>query len=197
MRRNIHAHAEFHKSDAAWLLNAMHYVCRPPGEDRLIPWYMDLVRYYVRAFNTRFFVLDPWSEFDHVKPTSQSETDYVRDMMKLFRRLVDELQIILLVVTHVPAKYVGGDGTVEAFRIAHAHGSSQFGNKADRGICVVRTRVFDSDRGHLIIRFDKAKIERRMGRKGTVALKYDENNHTITYDASVTNEKAVRDMWKG
>jgi archaellum biogenesis ATPase FlaH len=197
MRRNVQVHASFHKADAAWLLASMHYVCRPPGEDRFIPWYMDLVRYYVRTFNTRFFVLDPWSEFDHVKPANQSETDYVRDMMKLFRRLVDELQIILLVVTHVPAKYVGGDGTVEAFRIAHAHGSSQFGNKADRGICVVRTKAFDPDRGHLIVRFDKAKIERRMGRKGTVALKYDETNHTITYDTAVTNEKAVREMWKG
>jgi hypothetical protein len=197
MRRNVRAHAAHHGSDAKWLLDAIHYVCRPASEDRLIPWYMDLVRFYVRSFNTRFFLLDPWSEFDHVKPASQSETDYVRDMMKLFRRLVDELQIILLVVTHVPAKYVGGDGTVEAFRIAHAHGSSQFGNKADRGICVVRTRAFESERGHLIVRFDKAKIERRMGRKGTVALKYDEDNHTITYDAAVTNEKAVREMWKG
>jgi AAA domain len=197
MRRNVRAHAAYHQCDAKWLLDSMHYVCRPPEEDRFILWYMDLVRYYVRAFNTRFFLLDPWSEFDHVKPKDQSETDYVRDMMKLFRRLVDELQIILLVVTHVPAKYVGGDGKVEPFRIAHAHGSSQFGNKADRGICVVRTRAFDSERGHWIVRFDKAKIERRMGRKGTVALRYDEDHHTITYDTAVTNEKAVREMWKG
>jgi hypothetical protein len=197
MRRNVQAHAERHRCDAKWLLDSIHYVCRPPGEDRLIAWYMDLVRYYVRTFNTRFFLLDPWSEFDHVKPAAQTETDYVRDMMKAFRRLVDELQIILLVVTHVPAKYAAGDGTVEAFRIAHAHGSSQFGNKADRGICVVRTKAFDADRGHLIVRFDKSKIERRMGRKGTVALKYDEAHHTITYDAAVTNEKAVREMWKG
>jgi hypothetical protein len=197
MRRSIQAHAAHHGSDAKWLLDAIHYVCRPASEDRLIPWYMDLVRFYVRAYNTRFFLLDPWSEFDHVKPASQSETDYVRDMMKLFRRLVDELQIILLVVTHVPAKYAAGNGTVEPFRIAHAHGSSQFGNKADRGLCVVRTKSFDSDRGHLLVRFDKVKIERRMGRKGTVALKYDEDNHTITYDATVTNEKAVREMWKG
>ena len=99
MRRNAEAHAHFHKVEPKWLTNALHYVCRPPSEDRLIAWYMDLVRYYVSAFNTRFFVLDPWSEFDHVKPASQSETDYVRDMMKEFRRLVDELQIILLVAT--------------------------------------------------------------------------------------------------
>jgi hypothetical protein len=195
MRRNAEAHARFHKVDPKWLTRSLHYVCRPPSEDRLITWYMDLVRYYVRAFNTRFFVLDPWSEIDHVKDVRQSETDYVRDMMKEFRRLVDELQIILLVATHVPAKYVGGDGSVEAFRIAHAHGSSQFGNKADRGFCVVRTRAFGGD--HMILRFDKTKIERRMGRKGTVALVYDQDNHTLVLDRTVTADERVRNMWKG
>jgi hypothetical protein len=43
------------------------FVRRNASEDRLVPWYMDLVRYHRRRFGTRFFFLDPWNEMDHAK----------------------------------------------------------------------------------------------------------------------------------
>lgn len=192
VKRNI---AAFGKGVGAEdLADLVSFVRRHPDEDRLISWYMDLVEYHKERFGTRFFLLDPWNEMDHQKDIRTSETDYVRDMMKAFRRMVDKLQIILVVATHVPAKVIKGNGEIEPFKIGHAFGSVQFANKADRGICVLRTKKFDKTRGHTIIRLDKSKIERRMGRKGTVAVWLDEQNFWFNYDAHVTSE--IKEVWK-
>lgn len=170
------------------------FVMRSPEEDRLVSWFVDLVSYYRNRYGTRFFVLDPWNEMDHIKDVRQAETDYVRDMMKAFRRLVDRLQIILMICTHVPAKTIRGDGSVEAFKIAQSFGSVQFANKADRGICILRTKKFDDNYGHTIIRLDKSKIERKMGRRSTVGLRFSPERFEYEYDANVTSE--VKDVWK-
>jgi AAA domain len=177
LRRNLALHALAHGDDPADLLSRVHYVRRNPDDDRLIAWYADLVRYHNARYGTRFFVLDPWNEIDHVKDSRQSETDYVRDMMKEFRRLVNKLGIILIVVTHVPAKMIRGNGEIEPFRLAQAFGSVNFANKVDRGICVLRTKSLGGE--HMILRFDKSKIERKMGRKGTTALVFDDEAHTL------------------
>lgn len=193
VRRNMRAFGHAHDLGNEISQKAS-FVRRHPDEDRLIGWYMDLVRYHHDRFGTKFFTLDPWNEMDHQKDSRQSETDYVRDMMKAFRRLVDKLQIILIIATHVPAKMIKGDGSIEPFRLAHAFGSVQFANKADRGVCVVRTKKFDKINGHTILRLDKSKIERKMGVKGTVALRLDINRFCFEYDGQATKE--VQDVWK-
>jgi hypothetical protein len=142
---------------------------------------------------------------DHQKTSAaQSETDYVRDMMKEFRRLVDKLGIILIIATHVPAKLIRGDGSLEPFKIAQAFGSVQFGNKADRGICVIRTKRLPSqeddaepivnEKGYAIIRLDKAKIERKMGKKGTVACRLNADKFLLEYDSYATS--CVEELWR-
>lgn len=170
------------------------YVCRPAEDDRLVSWYIDLVTHHNAKFGTRFFTLDPWNEMDHVKDIRQIETEYIREIMKHLRRLVDKLKVIILIATHVPAKMIRGDGSIEPFRIAHSFGSSQFANKADRGMCVVRTKKFESEIGHLVMHLDKSKIEKRMGIKGTVAARWSEAVGRFDYDAHVTGE--VKDIWK-
>lgn len=181
----------------------VHFVRRPPDADRLISWYMELVERYVETFNTRYFFLDPWNEMDHQKNASQSETDYVRDMMKSFRRLVDKLKVILNIATHVPARLIKGDGSIEPFKIAHSFGSVQFANKADRGICVLRAkritdpddpeRILEHPGGYCIIRLDKSKVERKMGKKGTVVCRLNTDNFSLEYDAEAT--RCLQGVW--
>lgn len=181
-------------NDAPDMVDKIHFVRRRASEERLVAWYMDLVRYHKRRYGTRFFFLDPWNEMDHKRDPRQLETDYVKDIMRLFRDLVDEEQIILIIATHIPGKFIRGDGSIEPFKIGHAFGSSNFGNKADRGICLARTKKFDPRNGHAIIRLDKAKVERKMGRKGTVAARLDADRFSLDYDGNAT--MAVQDIWK-
>lgn len=172
----------------------IHFVRRKAAEERLVPWYMSLVRYHKRRYGTRFFFLDPWNEMDHQRDPRQLETDYVKDIMRQFRDLVDQENIIIIIATHIPGKYIKGDGSIEPFKIGHAFGSSNFGNKADRGICLARTKKMDPNRGHAVIRLDKAKVERKMGRKGTIAAWLDEKEFRLHYDSYATDE--VKGIWK-
>lgn len=180
--------------DYDYLFDKIQYVHREPDAERLISWYIDLVKFHHARFGTKFFTLDPWNELDHRKDIKQLETDYIRDVLKEFRRLVDKLKIIILIATHVPAKMIKGDGSIEPFKIAHAFGSGNFGNKADRGICVVRTKKFEKERGHTIIRLDKAKVERKMGIKGTIAARLSDQFFSFDYDGHATSQ--VQDVWK-
>jgi hypothetical protein len=171
---------------------------RHPDDARLIAWYCELVEHRAKHRGVCFFVFDPFNEHDSTRAPNQSETEYVREMMIKFRKLVHGLGIIMIVVTHVSAKSYDETGKIKPFRIANASGSVQFGNKADRGICILRTETLSesSDWGaseHMVLHFDKAKDEEVMGRKGTVACVFDPKSMTLTEDKGATMK--ARESW--
>jgi hypothetical protein len=173
---------------------------RHPDDARLISWYCELVEHRAKSKRGRvgFFIFDPFNEHDSTRGPGQIESDYVREMMIKLRRLAHGLGIILIVVTHVSAKSYDESGGIKPFRIANAAGSVQFGNKADRGICILRTGTLSeaSDRGapeHMVLHFDKCKDEEVQGRRGTVACVYNSRTMTLTEDAGATAE--ARKSW--
>jgi hypothetical protein len=190
---------------------------RHPDDARLISWYCDLVEHRAKRNGVKFFVFDPFNEHDSTRAPNQTETEYVREMMIKFRKLVHGLGIIMVVVTHVSAKSYDENGGIKPFRLAQASGSVQFGNKADRGICVLRTSklkdsasikvktdVVDERTGeiievevpandHMLIHFDKAKDEEVMGRRGTVVCVFDPLKMSLIKDDGATLE--ARKTW--
>ncbi len=182
----------------------------PAGQDRKISEHLDRMRYQAKRFGTKFFVLDPWNEFDHEKASKQSETEYVREVMKAIRRLADELQIITLITTHIAAEFIGHDGSIKPFRVAHAFGSSQFANKMDRGFCVARTDKW-GPQTHMLVRQDKVKLEdrwggsgdgrrviqERMGMKGTFVFEYSSDTNSLYWDRKISESEDVQKIWRG
>jgi hypothetical protein len=165
---------------------------------RDLEWYLETVRMMHEDYGTNFFVLDPWSEFDHLRYSHENETEYCKRIMKELNKLSIELGVIFNVVTHLPKSKYSEDGSIKPFRVADAMGSVQFGSSASRGICVLRAKVrkhLDDDRDYLVVHFDKIKIERNMGRKGTIALRYHEDRHALEHcpDAS----RIAGEMWSG
>jgi hypothetical protein len=149
-------------------------------------------------YGTNFFVLDPWSEFDHTRHSQENETEYCKRIMKELNKLSIELNAIFCVVTHLPKAKYTEDGGVKPFRVADAMGSVQFGSSAARGICVLRARVMsqhNDERDYLVTHFDKVKIERNMGRKGTLALRYHEDRHALEHCAEAS--RMAKEMWSG
>lgn len=109
-----------------------------------------------------------------------------------------ELRVIFCVVTHIPKAKYAEDGSIKPFRVADAMGSVQFGSTASRGICVLRAQVMkhhNDMRDYLVIHFDKIKNERNMGKKGTLAVRYNMDRHSLEHcpDASAT----AHEMWTG
>jgi hypothetical protein len=82
--------------------------------------------------------------------------------------------------------------------VANAWGSVHFGNKADRGVCMVRTSTLAkaSDfgaRDHMLLHFDKCKDEEVMGSLGTVVCVFDPKTMTLKEDCGATLE--AKEHW--
>jgi hypothetical protein len=176
------------------------WIQRHPDEARLLSWYCDLVEHRAKRHNVGIFVFDPSNEHDSTKDRHQVETDYVRDMMTMFRKLVAELGIILVIVTHVSAKSYDETGKIKPFRVAAASGSVQYGNKADRGICIVRTHSLKAvatlnSEDHMVLHFDKFKVEgpMAMGKRGTIACVFDQKTMSLSFDQGASIE--AKKLW--
>jgi hypothetical protein len=177
------------------LLRRVRHITRRPGELRSIEWYLERAELQVKRYNTRFFVFDPWNEADHIKERNDTETEYVNKMLRDLREFTAVHKVVMAVVTHVSGKSFTDEGKLKPFRVANAHGSSHFGKKCDRGICVARTRALAAGQDRMIIRFDKAKDEESMGEIGDIVVAFDRERMDLTYDGGATIELRRSDGW--
>lgn len=194
---------------ASMLMSRTFMVECDPNADRKISDFLELVRQHRAIHNTRFFVLDPWNEADHEKHSKQTEGEYVREVLKEMRRLKLREDVVIVVVTHVSAEFIGSDGSLKPFKASNAFGTSQFSAKADRAFCVMRTKRFsEEEKYHMVIRADKIKkedkqsvtdrgipiVETHMGSRRTMLFQYSSSTNSIYYDKQAS-EKA-KDVWK-
>jgi hypothetical protein len=179
------------------LLQTTWRITRRPGELRDIGWYLQRCELLVKRQNCRFFVFDPWNEHDEVRDRNDNETQYVNKMLRELREFTAVHNVIMIVVTHIAGKSYDEEGGIRPFRVAQAHGSSHFGKKCDRGLCVARTRTLSSSRGEnrMIIRFDKAKDEESMGKIDDIAVKCDPYTMNMSLDLHCSDE--IRKAWRG
>lgn len=209
IREDVRRHCQTAQSGNMDALSRIFAVNVTPDRDRYVTDFIALIGQYRKRHNTRFFLLDPWNELDHQRHSRQSETEYVREVMKALRRAVAKFDVVVALVTHVSAEFVGNDGALKPFKLIHAFGSSQFAAKADRGFCVVRTKKFadDDHEQHMIVRSDKIKredrwvvgkmgkfLEKNMGAKRTMAFVYAPSTHSLYFDLAAS--AAARDVWK-
>ena len=137
------------------------------------------------------FIFDPWNEHDYALEKGQTETNYVREMLRVAQEMVFELRINMWIITHIAASYF--DGTkVRPFRTAAAFGSSNFANKATRGICMARVSFDGEDR--MVMKFDKIKPEQIRGELGIVAFEFDRDVLGLRVDGECS--LAVAQEWK-
>ncbi len=186
--------------DGAEALKRRIMVTRPRWDGaRSIEWWEARARYLHHRFGCRLFIVDPWSEMDHATdPRRETETQYVSRVMRSIRAVSQDLRCIVMLVTHVNKSAYPRDGGLVPFRIVNAMGSSHFGGKADRGICVQRAQGLVGGRGdHTVVHFDKIKIEGpgKMGVKGTLALTYAESEHCFFMSTEAT--KIAEDVYAG
>jgi hypothetical protein len=129
------------------LLRRVSRITRRPGEMRSIDWYLERCELLIRRENCRHFTFDPWNEHDEIRERNDTETQYINKMLRDMREFTAVHDVIMNVVTHISAKSYDEEGGIRPFRVAQAHGSSHFGKKADRGLCVARTKGLKSSRG--------------------------------------------------
>ncbi len=190
-------------------LDMIHVTAVDEDRNRRISEHFERVQYYAKRFGTKFFVLDPWNEFDHERHSKQTEGDYVINVLTTAKRMAAELKIIMLFTTHVSAEFISPTGDIKPFRLSNAFGSSQFGNQAHRGFCVVRSKKW-GEQSHMVVRHDKAKqehmfarnddgdfklVRKRMGIRETMVFEYSSKTNCLYWDRAISESDEVRKIW--
>ena len=163
--------------------------------EREVSKHLARIEYEANRFGIKFFVLDPWNEFDHLKHSKQTEADYVINVLTKCASLCRKLNVIIMVTTHVSSEYISIDRRdFKPFKINNAFGTSQYGNKVHRGFCIARTEKW-SERTHMVVRQDKVKLEDKMikrdgrlkvfrelmGYRDTMVLEYQPETNSLAY----------------
>ncbi|KAI4365239.1 hypothetical protein MLD38_021239 [Melastoma candidum] len=119
-------------------LNDTFYLIR--CEDDSLPsikWVLDLAKSAVLRHGVRGLVIDPYNELDHQRPSSQTETEYVSQMLTLIRRFAQHHACHVWFVAH-PRQLHNWAG--EPPNLYDISGSAHFINKCDNGIVIHRNR---------------------------------------------------------
>jgi twinkle protein len=82
-----------------------HVVFIAPEESVTIPALLDHAKRLVARHGIRGFILDPWNEFDHTRPTGQTETDYIGISLGQIRRFARNHGVHVWLVAHPQKLY--------------------------------------------------------------------------------------------
>ncbi|XP_071922058.1 twinkle homolog protein, chloroplastic/mitochondrial-like isoform X3 [Coffea arabica] len=102
-----------------------------------INWVLDLARAAVLRHGINGLVIDPYNELDHQRPVSQTETEYVSQMLTKIKRFAQHHSCHVWFVAHPRQLHHWVGGPPNLYDIS---GSAHFINKCDNGIVVHRNR---------------------------------------------------------
>eukprot|EP00262_Sarcandra_glabra_P007417 TRINITY_DN20218_c0_g1_i4.p1 TRINITY_DN20218_c0_g1~~TRINITY_DN20218_c0_g1_i4.p1 ORF type:complete len:694 (-),score=82.97 TRINITY_DN20218_c0_g1_i4:362-2443(-) len=119
-------------------LNSTFYLIR--CEDDCLPpikWVLGLAKAAVLRHGVRGLVIDPYNELDHQRPSNQTETEYVSQMLTKVKRFAQHHSCHVWFVAHPKQlqQWVGGPPS-----LYDISGSAHFINKCDNGIVIHRNR---------------------------------------------------------
>ena len=161
------------RSGMKWLND--HFVLIRHEDDELpsVDWILGLARAAVLRHGIRGLLIDPYNELDHKRPTGQTETEYVSQMLTRIKRFAQHYDVHVWFVAH-PRQLHNWKG--EAPGLYDISGSAHFINKCDNGIVVHRNR--DEKLGSLReVTINVQKVRNKVaGSIGDPKLEYNVSN---------------------
>ncbi|KAF3450216.1 hypothetical protein FNV43_RR06296 [Rhamnella rubrinervis] len=142
-------------------------------EDDSLPnvkWVLDLAKAAVLRHGVRGLVIDPYNELDHQRPVSQTETEYVSQMLTKVKRFAQHHSCHVWFVAHPRQLHHWVGGPPNLYDIS---GSAHFINKCDNGIVIHRNRDPEAgplDQVQVCVRKVRNKVA---GTVGEAFLLYD------------------------
>ncbi|GFP95926.1 twinkle homolog protein chloroplastic/mitochondrial [Phtheirospermum japonicum] len=135
-----------------------------------INWVLDLARIAVLRHGVRGLVIDPYNELDHQRPSNQTETEYVSQMLTKIKRFAQHHSCHVWFVAHPRQLHNWIGGPPNMYDIS---GSAHFINKCDNGIVIHRNR--DPEAGPIdIVQVCVRKVRNKViGTIGDAYLSYN------------------------
>jgi twinkle protein len=153
-------------------LNA-HMLFIAPDDALTIPALLDTAKQLVRRYGIRGLVVDPWNEFDHTRPTGQTETEYVSTSLGQLRRFARRFGVHVWLVAHPQKLYRRDDGSYPVPTPYDISGSAHFRNKADNCLTIWRD---ENETGSPVKVYVQKIRFREVGRIGIVELHWNHVN---------------------
>jgi len=128
-----------------------------------IKWVLDLAKAAVFRHGVRGLVIDPYNELDHQRPSNQTETEYVSQMLTKVKRFAQHHDCHVWFVAHPRQLQNWSGGAPSLYDIS---GSAHFINKCDNGIVVHRNRDPSAgplDEVQILVRKVRNKIAGNIG----------------------------------
>ncbi|XP_057863981.1 twinkle homolog protein, chloroplastic/mitochondrial isoform X3 [Cryptomeria japonica] len=155
-------------------------------EDEALPsiqWVIKLAKAAVLRYGIQGLVIDPYNELDHQRPSNQTETEYVSQMLTLVKRFAQHYGCHVWFVAH-PKQLQNWNG--EPPGLYDISGSAHFINKCDNGIVIHRNRDENAgplDQVQVLVR----KVRNKMaGQIGEAYLSYN-SFFCVLYAGSLVN----------
>ncbi|TVU08521.1 hypothetical protein EJB05_41926 [Eragrostis curvula] len=120
-----------------WLNETFHLIRCEDDSLPSINWVLDLAKAAVLRYGVRGLVIDPYNELDHQRPSSQTETEYVSQILTKIKRFAQHHSCHVWFVAHPRQLQNWSGGPPNMYDIS---GSAHFINKCDNGIVVHRNR---------------------------------------------------------
>lgn len=153
-----------------WLNETFHLIrcdddCLPS-----IDWVLNLAKAAVLRHGVRGLVIDPYNELDHQRPSNQTETEYVSQILTKIKRFAQHHSCHVWFVAH-PKQLQNWNGAPP--NMYDISGSAHFINKCDNGIVIHRNR--DPDAGPIdVVQVSMKKVRNKViGTIGDAFLTYD------------------------
>jgi twinkle protein len=145
------------------------YLIRADNEAPTIDWILDAARAAVMRYGIRGLVIDPYNEIEHMRPSAQTETEYVSQSLGKVKRFAQSHGVHVWFVAH-PAKMQREGVTIPPPTLYDVSGSANWANKADVGLVVHHDSTQDPTRTDIYIRKIRSKA---FGRIGMTSLRYE------------------------
>jgi len=139
----------------------------PDQEDITLDEILDTVKTVKDTYGLDAFVLDPWNEI--TRPRGISETDYIEEALRKFRRFCRENELFGTIIAHPTKMQPNRDGKMPSINLWSISGSAHWRNKADYGLVIHRE---DMQKNEPTLDVQKIK-QKNFGRVGKIQMYYD------------------------
>ena len=131
---------------------------------------LEQARICIRRHGINGLLIDPWNELDHVRPSGQSETEYIGLALSKIRRFARMHNIHVWIVAHPTKLEKREDGSYPVASLYDIAGSANWRNKADMGLSIWR----DIGDRYAPVEIYVQKVRfRENGREDMARLQYD------------------------
>lgn len=172
-----------------WVQDHFKFI-RAEDESPTIDWILEKARAAVMRYGIKGLVIDPYNEIEHKRPSNQTETEYVSEMLAKVKRLAEDCDLHISFIAHPTKPRKDSDGTPSLYDIA---GSANWANKADVGVVVVRDydgEQLNPKKYAADVHVKKVRWE-ELGTAGTARLEYDRATGRYSDESRNQQEEAA------